>query len=68
MSENAAALRALVMSTVAFTVCFACWVLNAVLVSFLVASGVRPFDETEVAWLLAVPILTARSSAFPWEC
>ena len=36
MSENAPAIKALVMSTVAFTVCFACWVLNAVLVTFLV--------------------------------
>jgi hypothetical protein len=36
MSENAPAIKALVMSTVAFTVCFACWVLNAVLVTFFV--------------------------------
>ena len=36
MSESRNAFMALTVSTVAFTVCFACWVLNAVLVTYLV--------------------------------
>jgi MFS transporter, NNP family, nitrate/nitrite transporter len=46
-------------------VCFACWVLNAVLITFLVGSGVYPFAETQVAWLLAVPILTGALIRLP---
>jgi NNP family nitrate/nitrite transporter-like MFS transporter len=53
------------MSTVAFTVCFASWVLNAVLITYLVGHGLYPFAETEVAWLLAVPILTGALARLP---
>jgi len=65
MSEARYALSALVMSTFAFTVCFACWVLNAVLVTFLVGSGELSFDGTQVGWLLALPILTGAVSRVP---
>ncbi len=58
MPESRHARSALIMSTLAFTVCFACWVLNAVLVTFLVGIGELSFDETQVGWLLALPILT----------
>ncbi|MCG8456256.1 MAG: MFS transporter, partial [Holophagales bacterium] len=53
------------MSTLAFTVCFACWVLNAVLVTYLAGSGELLFDETQVGWLLALPILTGAVSRVP---
>ncbi|MEM7351552.1 MAG: MFS transporter [Acidobacteriota bacterium] len=65
MPESRHALSALVMSTFAFTVCFACWVVNAVLVTFLVGSGELPFDEAQVGWLLALPILTGAVSRVP---
>ena len=33
MSENPKAIRILTLNTVAFTVCFACWTMNGVLVT-----------------------------------
>lgn len=63
MSESRQAFMALTMSTVAFTVCFACWVLNAVLVTYLVDVGEFSFDEAQVGWLLALPILTGAAPA-----
>ena len=56
---------ALWMSTLAFTVCFAAWVLNAVLVTWLSRTGVMPLDDTQLGWLLAVPILTGALSRVP---
>ena len=35
MNDRRDARRALVMSTLAFGVCFACWVLNGVLITYL---------------------------------
>ncbi len=65
MSDSRRAYTALTMSTVAFTVCFACWVLNAVLVTYLVGAGEFSFDEAQVGWLLALPILTGAVSRVP---
>ncbi len=65
MSDSRQALMALIMSTFAFTVCFACWVLNAVLVTFLIGAGELSFDGTQVGWLLALPILTGAVSRVP---
>jgi NNP family nitrate/nitrite transporter-like MFS transporter len=65
MSDGARAVVALAASTVAFTVCFACWVLYAALVPLLVASGVYAFDETQLGWLLALPILTGALTRLP---
>lgn len=59
------AIRALTLSTIAFAVCFACWVLNAVLVSFLVIRGIFDFDQAQVGLLLAVPVLTGAVSRVP---
>lgn len=52
------AVTALVMTTLAFTVCFACWVLNGVLVGYLVSVRAFSFSDSEVGWLLGAPILT----------
>ncbi|MGH8582882.1 MAG: MFS transporter [Gammaproteobacteria bacterium] len=65
MSERSEALTALSASTVAFGVCFAVWVINAVLVTYLVSTGVFRFSETEIGWLLAAPILTGALSRVP---
>jgi len=46
------------MSTLAYGVCFACWVMNSVLIAFLLRSGAFSFDPAQVGWLLAAPILT----------
>lgn len=52
----------LLMSTLAFGVCFACWMVNATLVTFLNQKGVFVFDDGQVGWLLAVPILAGALS------
>jgi MFS transporter, NNP family, nitrate/nitrite transporter len=56
---------ALTVSTLAFTMCFACWVFNGVLVAHLVSTNVIRFSTSEVSWLLATPILTGAISRVP---
>ena len=65
-NDQKAAVTALVMSTIAFTVCFACWVINAVLVTHLVSVGRYAFDQRHLGWLLAIPILTGALSRLPF--
>ena len=59
------ATTAVIMSTVSFTACFAAWVINAVLITFLVTAGVLSLDEKQVATLLALPILSGAVSRVP---
>jgi NNP family nitrate/nitrite transporter-like MFS transporter len=65
MLDRSQARTALVVSTLAFTMCFACWVFNGVLVAHLVSTNVIRFSTTEVSWLLATPILTGAISRVP---
>src|SRR5262245_10504425 len=59
------ALSVTVLATAAFTLCFAAWVLNAVLVSYLVTSRVFPFGELQVTTLLATPFFTGALCRLP---
>ncbi len=59
------ATMALVMSTFAFTVCFACWVVNGVLIAYLANNKIVAFSTSEISWLLALPILTGAVSRVP---
>jgi NNP family nitrate/nitrite transporter-like MFS transporter len=65
MSERTSAIMALVMSTLAFAVCFACWVINGVLMTYLVSTGIYTFNEAQVGWLLALPILMGAVTRVP---
>ena len=65
MSERFQQNLVLSVSTVAFTICFACWVLNGVLITYLVGTNVFAFSAAEVGWLLAVPFLTGSISRVP---
>src|SRR5712692_7119031 len=56
---------ALVMSALSYAVCFASWVINAVLVTHLVNQGLMAFSEAQVSLLLAAPILTGSISRVP---
>ncbi|MBI4301930.1 MAG: MFS transporter [Chloroflexi bacterium] len=58
-------LRALVMSVLAFTVCFAAWLMNGVLVTFLVDKGVFHWDMAEMGWLIGIPVLTGAVLRLP---
>lgn len=53
------------MSTLAFTVCFAAWMLNGVLVTFLVDRGLYAWDRTQMGWLIGAPVLTGALLRLP---
>jgi NNP family nitrate/nitrite transporter-like MFS transporter len=59
------ATRILTMNTLAFTGCFACWVLNGVLVTFLVNRGLFHWDAIQIGWLIGLPILTGSVTRLP---
>lgn len=68
MTEGRATARAwtvLAMNTIAFTFCFACWTMNGVLITHLVGSGTFDWSRTEMAFLLAAPILTGSVMRLP---
>ncbi len=55
----------LLMNTLAFTVCFAVWMLNGVLVTFLTVNQVFNWSATEIGWLLGIPVLTGSIFRLP---
>jgi NNP family nitrate/nitrite transporter-like MFS transporter len=57
--------RALILGTLAFCVCFAGWTLNGVLAPFLVQSGAHAFDRSQLGWLLGLPIVTGALLRLP---
>src|SRR5690349_9861252 len=57
--------KILFLNTLAFTVCFACWTLNGVLVTFLVDNGIVKWNVVQVGWLLGIPILTGSIMRLP---
>ncbi len=65
MSENPGAIRILILNTLAFTVCFACWMTNGVLVTFLVESGVFAWTQSQIGWLIGTPVLTGALTRLP---
>lgn len=50
--------RILFLNTTAFTVCFAVWMFNGVMVSFLVDNQLFKWTPVEIGWLLAIPVLS----------
>lgn len=65
MSERSQAYTALAMSTLAFTLCFAVWTLNGVLVTFLVENGLFRWDTAQIGWLIGIPVLTGSVMRLP---
>ena len=57
--------KILFLNTLAFTICFACWTLNGVLVTFLVDKGIFNWSVVEVGWLLGIPILSGSIFRLP---
>ena len=57
--------RMLAMNTLAFTICFACWMLNGVLVTFLAGNEVFNWGPVEIGWLLGIPVLTGSIFRLP---
>jgi NNP family nitrate/nitrite transporter-like MFS transporter len=65
MDNPAKAVMVLTMNTLAFTVCFACWMMNGVLVTFLIENQVFEWSESEVGWLIGIPVLSGALLRLP---
>jgi NNP family nitrate/nitrite transporter-like MFS transporter len=57
--------RILFFNTLGFMVCFACWTLNGVLVTFLNDRDIFEWSVVEIGWLLGIPILTGSIMRLP---
>lgn len=57
--------RMLFLNTLVFTVCFAVWMFNGVMVTFLVDKGVFDWSPIEIGWLLGIPVLTGSAFRLP---
>lgn len=55
----------LAMNTLSFTVCFAVWMMNGVLVTYLVSTGLYNWDKSQMAMLMATPVLTGSLLRLP---
>ena len=58
--------KILFLNTLAFTVCFAAWMLNGVLVTFLIDNGLYAWDKTQMGWLMGIPVLTGAILRLPF--
>lgn len=65
MSSDSAAPRILILNTLAFTICFAAWMLNGVLVTFLTDNRVFAWNPAQVGWLIGIPVLTGSILRLP---
>jgi MFS transporter, NNP family, nitrate/nitrite transporter len=57
--------KILMLNTFAFVVCFAAWMVNGVLVTFLVDNQVFNWGPVQVGWLLGIPVLTGSLLRLP---
>ncbi|MCH7903330.1 MAG: NarK/NasA family nitrate transporter [Armatimonadetes bacterium] len=65
VSTRSPANRILFMNTLAFTVCFAVWMMNGVLVTFMVDNGLLTLDKAQIGWLIGIPVLTGAILRLP---
>lgn len=63
--QLARAIRVLAMNTLAFTVCFAAWMMNGVLVTYLVDQHLYTWDKPQMGWLIGAPVLTGALLRLP---
>ena len=63
--NNRSSLVVLGLDTLAFTACFALWMLNGVLVTHLVEAQVFNFDQVQIGWLIGIPVLTGSLLRLP---
>lgn len=57
--------RILLLNTFAFMVCFAAWMINGVLVTFLVDNGVFKWSPVQIGLLMGVPVLVGSVLRLP---
>lgn len=65
MTDGRKSIQVLVLNTFAFTVCFAAWMMNGVLVTFLVDNGLYHWDKAQIGWLIGIPVLTGSITRLP---
>lgn len=65
MSNLSQSHRILFLNTLAFTISFACWTLNGVLVTFLVEQEIFNWSVIQIGWLLGIPIFTGSLMRLP---
>ena len=65
MSDRRKAWTVLTANTLAFTVCFAVWMLYGVLITYLVDRQLYAFSKTEMGWLIGIPVLTGSIFRLP---
>jgi len=64
-SNQSKARIVLTMNTIAFTICFAVWMMNGVLITYLVDNGIYVWDKVQIGWLIGVPVLTGAIMRLP---
>lgn len=65
MSNLSQSHKILFINTLAFTICFACWTLNGVLVTYLIDKGIFNWTVIEAGWLMGIPILSGALTRLP---
>ncbi len=65
MTESRNAYIVLTMNTLAFTICFMCWMMNGVLITYLVDNGVFVWTPSQIGWLIGIPVLTGSLTRLP---
>jgi NNP family nitrate/nitrite transporter-like MFS transporter len=62
---NATSHKILFLNTLAFTICFAVWMINGVLVTYLATNQVFDWGTIEIGWLMGIPVLTGSIFRLP---
>jgi NNP family nitrate/nitrite transporter-like MFS transporter len=57
--------KILFFNTLAFTICFAAWMLSGVLITFLSTNQLFDWGPVELGWLMGVPVLTGSIFRLP---
>jgi len=65
MQERNKAYTVLALNTLAFTVCFAAWMLNGVLVTFLVDNRIFDWNAAQMGLMIGIPVLTGSIMRLP---
>ena len=66
MTQKGKAISVLTMNTFAFTICFACWMVNGVLVTFLNENQLYSWTDSQIGWLIGIPVLTGAIFRLPF--
>jgi MFS transporter, NNP family, nitrate/nitrite transporter len=65
VTDRGRAFSVLTLSTLAFTICFAVWMMNGVLITFLAENGAYDWSRSEMGWLIGIPVLTGAVFRLP---